>query len=137
MDRQASVWLGVVSSAWLAACGDSGFCVEQEIHIPRGLYGHVTYATDVSSQTNPPVPRGNVAISVLDMPDGTIVATTASNSDGVFEIALADGNYALCEDVELPCVSFSISNAMPLMRADLHLGFGSYWLAASHSDCAE
>ncbi len=85
-----------MSSVWLAACGDPGFCVEQEAHIPRGPYGCVIYETDVSPQANPPVPRRDAAIPVLDKPDrGSIVASTTFNSDGVFEIALVDGDYAL------------------------------------------
>lgn len=127
--------LAFASALTMAACADDGMCVESEVALDHGLYGLVTYQTGLAPENHPPVPRGGVVISVLDSEAGRhVVGTTTSNSDGVFEIALADGSYALCSDTG--CVTFALSAARPLRRVDLHGGFVSSWAPASVSSCA-
>jgi hypothetical protein len=121
----------------MVACGDDGFCVEQRVTIAEGLYGFVTYQTDVSPQSNPPRPVAGEGISVLDAPNGNVVTSTTSDDAGVFQVDLDAGSYALCSLPSAPCVTFTIANGQ-LVRADLEKGFGgAFWAVVPRSDCAE
>lgn len=123
----------------VASCGgDDEYCVEARLDISQGLYGRVTYQTDVSPDTNPPVPVGDEPIDVLDGPMGSIVASTTSGSDGVFQVALDVGGYALCGPASPPtlCVTFTVTSGTRV-REDLYKGFGTAWQATPRSDCAE
>lgn len=127
----------VAGLAVLAACtGDPGFCVEQEVSITQGLYGRITYQSDVGRMG--PEPRVE-RVEVLDMPDSTtVVAATTSNADGIFEVELTRGDFALCGTPNEPCVTFSVSPTAPLVRVDLLMSFiGTHWELASRSGCAE
>lgn len=122
----------------LASCGsegvDNAFCVEEHVTISQGVYGRVTYQTDVSPQTNPPTPVANEPIAIMDAPNGTTIATSASNALGVFQSALSEGTYALCYP-SAPCITFTIG-VDQIVRADLLKGFGTAWVATPPASCA-
>jgi len=123
------------------ACADSppsqppSYCVESEVTITQGLYGRVTYTTDVG--TNPqPQPTPNKPVQVLDGPNGSAVANATTDQAGVYQVALDVGNYALCYSVD-NCVSFSVA-ANELVRADLPTCFcDNAWLLVQRSSCAQ
>lgn len=121
----------------LPAC-DASFCVEQSVGISHGLYGRVTYQTDVSPASNPPEPVSGELISVADAPGGNVVASGSSDSDGVFQIELDAGSYAACYAAvaAFSCEVFEITSNR-LVRLDLHKGMGTYWSDEDRSSCAD
>ena len=113
----------------ISACSD-GVC--GDVSISQGIYGRVTYQSDVGNP--PPVIVANESIQVLDMGnDRHIVATAVSNANGTFQLDLASGTYVLCASPGVPCVEPVVSDG--LVRADLHKGFLSYWDLVG-SDCS-
>ncbi|HEY5922745.1 MAG TPA: hypothetical protein VIV11_13790 [Kofleriaceae bacterium] len=120
----------------LAGCGGE-FCVEDQVAITQGLYGLVTYQTDVNPDENGPQPVVSEPIDVLDAPFGTVIAQGASNTRGVYEVSLAIGSYVLCSPQPRHCVAFSIAHE-ELVRADLRKGFGgASWVGVDRSNCAD
>jgi hypothetical protein len=124
----------------LGACSDPpptapDYCVESEVTVTQGLYGRVTYTTDVGENPQPqPVP--NMAVQVFDGPNGSAVANAITDEAGVYQVSLDVGSYALCYATN-NCASFSIA-ANDLVRADLPSCFcENAWLVVERSSCAQ
>ncbi len=122
----------------LVACTSaSDFCVEKEVSIGHGLYGRITYQSDVGPPTTEPQAGAMFGIQATPT-SSAIVASATSNADGVFEVELPDGDFALCSTPNDPCVTFSISASAALVRADLLMSFiGTHWEITPRSECAE
>jgi hypothetical protein len=131
----ASVLIAVI--AWMMGCGES-FCVEQDVTISQGLYGRVTYHSDVSPNTGSSKPVSGQVVNVADAPGGNVVATGTSDADGVFQIELDPGSYAACYAgiAAYSCKTFDVQ-LKRRTRFDLHQSFGAYWSEEASSDCAD
>lgn len=112
--------------------------MEQNVTISQGLYGRVTYQTDVSPDSNPPEPVSGELLSIADAPGGNLVASGSSDGDGVFQIELDPGSYAACYGAvsAFSCEAFEITSSR-LTRLDLHKGMGTYWREEDRSSCAD
>ena len=107
-------------------------CVAGErVTIAQGLYGQVTYLSDVGSRT--PRPVSGEAIEVLDRPQGSVVTNGVSDSVGAFQIELPVGSHALC--VDNICITFDIQ-VDELVRADFRTGFDTFWTLEQPSYCS-
>jgi len=117
---------------------ESSFCVERNVSISEGVYGRVTYQTDVSPDSNPPEPVAGETILVADSPGGAVVTSGTSEDDGVYQLEVGPGSYSVCyANAALACEGFDVTTATPLIRVDLHKGQGTYWSREPRSDCSD
>jgi hypothetical protein len=65
---------------------------------------------------------------VLDAPDGALVASATSNEDGIFEIPLDVGSYAICSarDATDVCSEFAIAPG-ERVHAEMTRSLYFYW----------
>ena len=117
-------------------CGESS-CLESKLTISAGVYGRVTYQTDVAPRKNGPEPVEGQLILVTAASDHSLVAMTNSDSDGIFQVELDRAKYELCySSGEVSCTSFETELAHRV-HIDLHTGLGTYWTIEESSDCAD
>lgn len=112
------------------ACGSSDCEVEQNVTIRQGVYGRVTYQSDVGNAGERPV-AGEV-VPIFDA-NGAAVASATTDADGVFQVELDAGSYFICRDGlvmrEPYCKPFEVT-AGRCVRFDLYTAFlGSEWSA--------
>lgn len=105
--------------AVLAGCGGEGFCPADHVTIEQGLFGVVSYTSDVGDRG--PEPSGAVRVEVMD-PLGGLAGTATSDDHGFFEIALSVGDYQLCAAPER-CTDFTVEEQAHV-RVDYVLEFG-------------
>src|SRR5262245_17005085 len=109
-------------------------CVAGElVTITQGLYGQVTYLSDVGSRI--PAPVSDSLIQVFDRPvqqGGVVVAQGVSDGMGAFQIELSVGTYALCAET---CPIFELQFD-ELVHADLRTGFDHIWTLEKPGYCS-
>jgi len=122
--RLVAICVATLASLAARAADDiSAACIEERRAITQGVYGLVTYQSDVSLQTNPPTPVAGELIEILDKPAGAAVARTSSDESGVLQAELPADAYALCGTSR--CITFEVP-AGRRVRGDLRSGFGNY-----------
>jgi hypothetical protein len=119
----------------VAGCGDNSFCVEDQVSITQGLYGLVWATSDVGPP-KPAVRWPDSPVEIQGWPSRTTIATAQSDADGIFEIPLEVGTYALCNG-SLPeaCVVFDLA-VNQRVRADKVLSIGAGgWSLVIPTEC--
>ena len=100
----------------VAGCGDGARDIETQITINEGVYGLLL--------ANDDEPVANRQLIVYAPGENQIHARATSNADGIYQIELAPGDFALCTD---SCTAVSVRN-LDLVRYDWTDGpGGGHW----------
>src|SRR5262245_32563479 len=127
----ALVTVAACGSSHGTACPDAAppYCVEAELTIAQGVYGQVVAVEDVG-RCGGSYPAFDIQIDLRNPFGTSTLASAASDSAGVYQIAYAAGDYAVCLDPR--CVAVTVpSNG--LVRVDGEQIFQSVYIVSSPS----